>query len=787
VFRLPAFSRSACSNGYPRLAHPFAPALLLVALALPSPAAEELPPPVARVEESPEGDGAAPPRAAVIPSTVVIGSPGEERELPGSGTVLDESHIRTHNYDDVHRVLRRVPGVYVREEDGFGLFPNISLRGVDTGRSGKVTLMEDGVLTAPAPYSAPDAYYAPTAGRMSGIEVLKGSSQVRYGPHTTGGVINYLSTPIPREAQGYVRATYGSFNDVRTHAHYGDRIDTGAGIFGYLLEGYFRHNDGFKRIDGTPDFVHTDETGFLKTEPMLKLSFEPATELRQVLELKLGYTDFDADETYLGLSEADFELDPTRRYAASRFDNIRAQATRSYLRHHMEPLPEFHFTTTLYYGKFHRNWFKLQEVRGVDDGAGGTVNMGLSSALAGANEGRGLDVLRGQAMGALRYRHNNRDYYLGGIETVASRAFELGPTEHEARLGVRYHEDRIRRFQKNEDFLQAANGAITDRTEFLPGSQDNRREKSEALAVFVEDAVSIGDLTVRPGIRYEHVWLEFQNFNAMTSGRGSLDILAPGVGATFDATDHLTLFTGVHRGFSVPSPEAAIAQNLEEETSIGFEIGQRLASRDRALRLETTFFLTFFEDLIVIDNIGAGGAGVTENAGNARSLGLELVAEVDPGKHWNWGFSNPWFVSFTYTNAELTSDSPSADPESIFSGGRRGNKVPYIPEFALSAGTGIEFSRAGFFVTAIFVDETFTTANNTRLQLNAAGAPDARFGTTDCYTIVDLSAFYRLTRRVKLLGGVQNVFDEEYRASRHPHGPRPGQPLFAYGGLEVAF
>ena len=135
----------------------------------------------------------------LLPEVSLIGSDASQQVLPASGVFIGKDDLKKQNYVDVNRVLRQVPGVYVREEDGNGLFPNISVRGVTTERSKAVTVMEDGILSAPAPYSAPSAYYIPNIGRMSGLEILKGSSQIKYGPHITGGVINYLSTPIPAD------------------------------------------------------------------------------------------------------------------------------------------------------------------------------------------------------------------------------------------------------------------------------------------------------------------------------------------------------------------------------------------------------------------------------------------------------------------------------------------------------------------------------------------------------------------------------------------------------------
>ena len=85
--------------------------------------------------------------------------------------------------------------------------------------------MEDGIPASPSPFSDPAAYYSPTAGRMSGFEILKGTSQLKYGPNTTGGIINYISTPIPDKQSLHLRTTYGEFNERVTHAHSGGKTN----------------------------------------------------------------------------------------------------------------------------------------------------------------------------------------------------------------------------------------------------------------------------------------------------------------------------------------------------------------------------------------------------------------------------------------------------------------------------------------------------------------------------------------------------------------------------------
>ena len=104
----------------------------------------------------------------------IFGTAQSARDVAGGASVITPDDLGKFEITDVVRALRRVPGVSLQIEDGWALRPNISIRGTATERSSRVTLMEDNVLIAPAPYAAPSAYYFPTFGRISSVEVLKG-------------------------------------------------------------------------------------------------------------------------------------------------------------------------------------------------------------------------------------------------------------------------------------------------------------------------------------------------------------------------------------------------------------------------------------------------------------------------------------------------------------------------------------------------------------------------------------------------------------------------------------
>lgn len=708
---------------------------------------------------------------ALAPLTL-IGSQEEVFSLPGSGYYIDAEDIKKYNDLSINRILQRVPGVYVREETGFGNFPNISIRGGDGTRSENVTIMEDGIPSSPALYSAPSAYYSPNAARMSGLEVLKGSSQVKYGPHTTGGVINYLSTPIPETRTFSIRSTFGSFNTSLNQINYGDVVQGDFGRAGFLAELYYKGSDGFRTIDPAPGYGGSDNTGFDMYEPMFKFFWEPNTSLKQRIEFKYGFTDFNANETYVGLSERDLNQSPYRRYAGTLFDNMDTQHHRTYLKWIVEPNDNLNIENSIYYNDFSRNWYKIRR------SGGQSIHRVLADPTTFANE---YAILQMQAPGSLDIRANARDYYAAGYQFNLSYSFETGEVDHTLDIGARYHYDEVRRFQRDDVINVFANGTAPTITLGVPGSGGNRLQEASSISTYIQDSISFNNLTLSPGIRYEYVDMEYvdylsDNTNTINrQGSGSTDILAPGIGTNYKVNHNASVFGGVFKGISAPSPRSHIRSGVDWEESLGYEAGLRYQAG--AFYGEFAGFFTDYENITGSD-AGLGGSN-TSNAGEATVKGIELLSQYDifAGEK----YIVPVYFSGTYTDATLDNALSAGGGDDIFAGGFPGSEIPYVPEWQAMFGIGVETADWALNFSTTYHSDAFGSAANVEQSTSTS-----RQGKIDGGWISDLSYSYQLNDNLRMFGGIQNVFDTVLTASRIPEGPRVNAPRMFYVGFDYA-
>jgi Fe(3+) dicitrate transport protein len=698
--------------------------------------------------------------------TRMVGDPLGRNVTPGSAHFLSRLDLQEQPvlFDDVHAALRRIPGVNIQDEEGFGLRPNIGLRGTGAERSSKVTLMEDGILIAPAPYAAPAAYFVPTLGRMEGIEVRKGSSQIRYGPRTIGGAINFLSTPIPERMSWSAELGGGGYGSVKGRGYAG-----GSGVHhGWLVETYQMATEGFKELPGGGD------TGFRLQDYVGKLRLNTRRDARlyQEVELKVGYVEQASDETYLGLTDADFASTPLRRYAASSPDVITTDHRQASLRHFFRGPGGVDLTTTAYGTDFSRNWYKLQSVGGRS----------LAAVLDDPERYAGeLAILRGASSvdDALRVRANNRAYSSRGIQSVLGlrgRAFGAG---HDLEVGVRVHRDDEDRFQW-EDGYRMENGSMVLTSEGTPGTQTNRVVTARAVAFFVQDEVELGPLTLTPGLRYETIDFEDVNWGAADLGRdgpgtvreNGVTAWVPGVGAAYRISPALHFFGGLHRGFGPPGPGAN--EETRPEESWNWEGGARF--RRGSLGVELAGFFSDYRNILGEETLASGtpGSGELYNGGRVDVKGLELSLEADLAVGRGLPVRLPLRAVYSYTDAVFgTSFSSDFEPWGEV---QAGDELPYMPRHQASGSLGVRGDRWALTVTAQGTGQGRTVAGSGPM-------PEGR--RTDRYLVTGLSGEIAVVPDGVLFFGIQNLTDEAYAVARRPAGLRPGLPRTIQAGVRI--
>ena len=698
---------------------------------------------------------------------------------PGSAHVIRTRELERYNYDDPHAVLQAVPGVYVRGEDGVGLRPNISIRGVNPDRSKKLTLMEDGILFGPAPYSAPAAYYFPLVTRMTQVRVLKGPSALIYGPQTIGGAVDFITRNPPSSPSGALDAAYGQYGYNKLHGHFGSSDENS----GFVIEGVHLGADGFKELPNDGD------TGFHRNEWMFKgfHSLSGSSGKKHELWLKASYSDEISNETYVGLTDDDFRKDPLRRYGVSELDRMRWHRTSFALTHVIEPTARLSITSTVYRHDFFRIWRKVNGFRGAS----------LFDVVTHPNDpeyAAYVGILRGELDGtageAILIGPNQREFVSQGLDIKARYATSTGPFEHRLEYGARLHQDRIERLHSENAFNVIGGELIPDGgpTVVTVRNQDS----SDSLGLHVVDAITLGRLTVTPGARLEVIRLKSENYLSGAEQSQLLRVPLPGIGAFYGITESLGVLAGVYRGFSPPAPGSAeqepgsgATSSVEPEFSINYEAGLRYT--DEPLRAEVIGFYNDYSNLTDICTLSSGCLD-TEldrqfDAGQARIYGLEayLSHEVPLGR----AVKLPLGLAYTLTFAEFASSFESGDPifqpsPSVRRSGRvePGDELPYVPRHEVHASAGLETERFG-------VSAALTYVSKMREQPGPGSIETSLH--TDEQFVVDATASLRVFGPVTVYSNVRNVFNDQAIVSRRPYGARPNAPRWVQVGAKVDF
>jgi Fe(3+) dicitrate transport protein len=676
----------------------------------------------------------------VVPERVVTGAEAARR-IPGSIDVLDLALLEHTRYATTADVLRKASGVHVREEEGFGLRPNISVRGLNPTRSSRVLLLEDGIPLTYAPYGDNAAYYHPPIERFERVELLKGSGQIAHGPMTVGGVINYVTPAPPGRPAGSVTTSAGTRGYVSTHGGWG----TTAGRTGLQLD-FLR-----KQGDGARDHVSTEVH-----DVTAKVVSRVAD--RHVLTLRGSYFTEDSTITYSGLREDEYRADPRQNpFSNDAFyvDRYGASATHTYtISRHVAA------TTNVYLSTFRRHWWRQSSNssqrpnRAADPACGGMENLHTTCG----NEGR------------------LRRYVTWGVEPRLRAAARIGGVTSETELGVRAHFEDQQRRQENGAAPTARRGMLVENNERI----------NHAYSGFVQNRFGLGGLSVTPGVRLERVTYERTNRLLDVTGRTALTEIIPGIGLAYSPRDRHTVFAGVHRGFTPPRTEDIInnttggAIDLEPERSWNYEAGVRTGPH-RGVSLDAAAFRMDYSNQIVPATLAGGVGSLLTNGGATLHQGIEMGVRADSAA-WSGSRHNVYLrTAYTWLPIARFAGTRFSSVPGFSSTAVSGNRLPYAPAHTLTAGAGFTHAR-GWDVNA----ETVVVGDQFADDLNTVqGTADGQRGLLPGYPVVNATVNYPLSRAT-LFVSVRNVFDRLAIVDRS-RGILPTAPRTAHIGLKLRF
>lgn len=700
-----------------------------------------------------------------VPPVVVKGIlPDRLDAVPGSYQVIDEKALEARRPFSIQEALNNVPGVNVVGENTFGLGVNIGIRGLNPRRTARTLLMEDGMPLFLAPYGDPAAHYTTPLERVQRIEVVKGSGQILYGPQTVGGMINFVTRPVPTDGKvhGNVTATLGNNDFTSLYGNIGAGDERG----GLMIDALHKKGDG---IRDNHDFEIQEYTA----KGQLNLSD------RHTLIAKASYFRESSHVSETGLGLVEYHED---KYQAptGKNDVFEHERTTFQLQHLFQVNHQVKLSTQAYYAKSERASFRQINDPG---GLGGRSVMDRCTGLGVATEANA-------ALCGGRWRPREFEYW--GIEPRLDVQHSLFGVDSNAVIGFRYHREEIRRNQFRGSDPRIQNQGYA---EAFGDHREQIHSDVEAKSYYAQNTFYAGDWTFTPGLRVEDLRIRtnilraegnVQN-NPESNATNHQSKVLPGFGLTWNGIENTTLFAGVHKGFAPPRPDrdvftpgglpnTAVVVNTKPEESTNWELGTR-SNYIKGVTFETTLFHTVFDDIVV----AGPTSGSFINGGKSQQSGIELAGRINFGHIYD--STHNFYVAGSYTNlftAKFKKTNAAAD---VF----RGDRLPYAPKHLASLSLGYEHpvgfdARIGIdYVSEQQEDVSYREGRSEEDVLSG------RTGRIPAYTLLNATVNYRpVGSHLSYFLSAYNLADKEYLASR-VDGMVAGRQRQVFAGIRYDF
>ncbi|MCB5184835.1 TonB-dependent receptor [Methylobacillus gramineus] len=680
--------------------------------------------------------------------------PDRLEALPGSFTVVDEKELESRRPFSTTEALNSVPGIHIVGENAFGLGINIGMRGLDPRRSARTLLMEDGVPLFLSPYADPSAHYTTPLDRVQRIEVVKGAGQTLYGPQTVGGMINFVTRPVPKEFQASVTGIIGNNNFSGGHVN----IGTGGDWGGIMLDAVNRKGDGIRKN-------HDFEINEFTLKGQLNLDD------RNTLIAKVGYYEENSSVSETGLGAVEYAED---KYQAptGKNDSFNYERKSLQLQHIFKINEKAKLSTQFYYVDNQRASFRQINEPG---------SLGGRSAIERCPAGTNAVAATAANAEGCGGRWRPREFEYWGFEPRLDVSHSLFGVESDAVIGFRYHREDSQRNQ-----YRGSDPAIQD-LGYAKANGDHREDLRidvKSLAYYAQNTFYLGNWTLTPGLRVEDYEKNINVVRAEGVAQGFQDsnketVWLPGLGASWNGIANTTVFAGIHRGFAPPRPDRDInfddlsGQNAisrtKAEKSTNTEIGIRSAYF-KGSSFEATLFNIDFDEIVIQES-----AGRFINGGKSQHTGIELAGRIDFGKVYDT--SHNFYVMASYTNVFTAKFKKDTDETAS------GNRLPYSPRdiatvnFGYSHPVGID-ARIG----VDYVSQQYVDPENSRIQ-----SLNGEEGMIPSYTLLNASVTYKpVGSKATFFVSGHNLADKEYLISR-VDGMVAGRSRQVFGGIRYDF